>query len=156
MNQYLSIISPESLKLTLDQLDFAIQDVEAKGRDKEDAYGEKGPLLRRKTQLDTDIKLAEAEAIMEIRGEGRSQFVIIDDHQVSLTNDTARDAYRRKASSAQRTDLAAVEAELAQLDISIAQKNDAWYTAKETAETVRAKSNLQAALLNFLSGQVKV
>lgn len=155
MNPYLAIISPESLKLTLDQLDFVIQDVEAKGKDKEAAYGEKGPLLRKKTQLDTDIKLAEAEAIMNIRGEGRNQFVIIDDHQVALTNDTTRDAYRRNSSRGQRQELASVEAELAQLDISIAQKNDAWYTAKESSESVRAKSNLQAALLNFLAGQVK-
>lgn len=151
MNQYLSLVSPESLKLTLDQLDFVINDIETKGKAKEEAYGEKGRLLKRKTQLDTDIKLVEAEAIMNIQGEGRNQFVIIDDHQVALTNDTTRDAYRRKSSKTERLELANVESELAQLDAEIAQKNDAWYTAKETSENVRAKSNLQASLLNFLA-----
>lgn len=147
---YLKILSPEALVDSINQLNAATQDIIEKGAAKEKAYSNKGELLKQKRQLETRIELEEAEAIMEIRGEARSQYVMIGGEKVALTNDTARDAYRRTASKAARQELADVEADIAKLEVDNFKATDAWYTAKEASDKVQAKAQLQAVLLNFL------
>ncbi|WP_262372755.1 hypothetical protein [Sutcliffiella horikoshii] len=151
MSAYLKIISPEKVQDTFDQLDAVVQDVVAKGASKEGAYGNKAEKLKLKRQLETEVELKESEALMDIRGEGKEAHVIMGDQKVSLTNDKLRDAYRKNASRAERQRLAEVEADLAKLEIHQYQANDSWSTAVEAAGVVKAKANLQASLLNFVS-----
>lgn len=148
--EHIPVLSAQKLEDTIAQLDTAVADVLAAGEELDAAYKNKGELLRSKGQLETEVKLEEAQAIMEIRGEARSQYAMVGDEKVLLTNDTARDAYRRMASKAQRLELARVEAELAQLDAGIEQAKEKRNTVKEANDSIRAKGNIQAALLNYL------
>jgi len=151
--EFLQILNPNEIAATVDQLDAAVQAVVEKGGAKEAAYQEKPHLLRRRTQLETDVKITEAGALMKVEGEGRNQYVVIAGTKTYLSNDQARDAYRRMESKAQREELAQVNGEINALDIGIQKATDAWYTAKEAADSIRAKANLQAALLTFLANR---
>ena len=100
-------------------------------------------------KLKTAVELKEAEAFMQIQGEGRNQYAYVNDQKVALTNDTLRDAYRQHYSKEERQQLTEVEQELASIDIKIYQTKDAWETAKESADLVKAKAYVQANLLKF-------
>ena len=149
--EHIPVLSAQRLEDTIAQLDSAVSEVLSAGEGLDAAYKNKGELLRRKAQLETEVKLEEAQAIMEIRGEARSQYVMVGSEKVLLTNDTARDAYRRMASKVQREQLAEVEADLAKLDAEIEQAKEKRNTVKEANDSIRAKGNIQAALLNFLA-----
>ncbi|MDJ1630998.1 hypothetical protein QNN00_14255 [Bacillus velezensis] len=62
----------------------------AEGEKVDSAYGERARLMKEKTTLETAVQLKEAEAIMQIQGEGRSQYVIWKGEKIALTNDTLR------------------------------------------------------------------
>lgn len=146
------IIAPERLDEVMVDLQVSINELITKGEAKEAAYGHKPDLLRQKAQLETAVKLTEAEAMGKIQGEGKSQYVVIAGEKMFLTNDQTRDAYRRTASKTEREALAKVTGELGAVDVDVFRATDGWYTAKEAADKVQAKANLQAALLNFLAG----
>ncbi|AQY38442.1 hypothetical protein B4918_10740 [Bacillus thuringiensis] len=148
---YVRVLNPLELQASLQQIDAAVQDVLEKGKAREEAYGEKSKLLKQKTKLDTQVKLKEAEAFMAIQHEGKSQYVIIDNQKVILGNDKMRDAYRRQYSKSEREELSTVEAELNAIDIGLSAAKDAWETAKESADLVKAKAYVQANLLKFLA-----
>ena len=150
--EFSRIIAPERLDEVMVDLQVSINELITKGEAKEAAYGPKPDLLRQKAQLETAVKLTEAEAMGKIQGEGKSQYVVIAGEKMFLTNDQTRDAYRRTASKAEREALATVNGELGAQDVAIFRATDGWYTAKEAADKVQAKANLQAALLNFLAG----
>lgn len=150
-HEYLSIINPQKLEDTLQQLDQAVVDVIDAGTKREESYGEKRDLLRRKYELEGRVELEEADALMTVRGEGKTAHAIVNGETVSLTNDKARDAFRRYASKETRTELAQVEGQLSQLDVDRFKATDGWETAKEAADLVRHKAALQASLLNFLT-----
>lgn len=149
--EFLQVLNPNEIAATVDQLDAAVQAVVEKGEAKEATYGEKPQLMKRRTQLETDVKLTEANALMQVQGEGRNQYVVIDGVKSYLGNDQARDAYRRMMSKESREELARINAEINAVDIELQKATDSWYTAKEAADSIRAKANLQAALLNFLA-----
>lgn len=151
--EFLQILNPGEIAATVDQLDAAVQAVVEKGEAKEAAYQEKPGLLRKRTQLETDVKITEAGALMQVQGSGRDQYVVIAGTKTYLSNDQARDAFRRMESKAQREELAQVNGEINALDIGIQKATDAWYTAKEAADSIRAKAAVQAALLNFLANR---
>jgi hypothetical protein len=148
--EHIQVLSPKRIEDTVAQLDSAVSEVLAAGDALDAAYKNRGELLSRKAQLEGEIKLEEAQAIMEIRGEARSQYIMVGDEKVLLTNDTARDAYRRMASKTQREELAGVEAQLAKLDAEIEQAKEKRNTVKEANDSIRAKGHVQAALLNYL------
>lgn len=145
------IIGPNMLTETADRLDQAVVDIVERGQAKEEAYGDKRGLLLEVFKLREDVKLTEAQAFMEVEGEGRNQYAVLDGKQVPLNNDVQRDAYRRAVSKDVRTRLAKAEGELNALEIDIAEATDSWYTAKEVADLTKNRANLQAALLHFLS-----
>lgn len=147
------VLDPAEIQATIKQLDAGCSDVIHAGDEKEKLYQEKAELVKRKTQLETDIKLVEAQAIMDIRGDSsRNQYIINDDgEKVAMTNDTMRDAYRRNKSKDQRAELAEVEAKIAKIDQQLADAVDKKDTVKEVNENIRAKAALQAALLEYLS-----
>lgn len=150
-HEYLTIINDRKLHETLQQLDGAVSDVITAGKAREESYGEKKELLKRKYELEGRIEVEEATALMAVRGEGKTAHAVLDNGEtVSLTNDAARTAYRRYASKEARQELAHVEAQLAQLDVDRFKANDAWETAKAAADLVEGKSRLQASLLEFL------
>ena len=93
----------------------------------------------------------ESDAIMQIQGTGKDAFGIVDGRPVYLTNDTARDAYRRNASKAQRIELAEVEGKLAEIESRIMKINDTFNAKIEARRSIQAKANLQAAYLQYLS-----
>lgn len=151
--EYLGIISQDKLADTVTQLDVTVSDIIETGAAKEAAYGNKRELMRQRSTMETAVKLKEAEAIMQIRGAGKEAYVDIAGQKTFLTNDTARDAYRRMASKAERERLAEINGELEALAVDTAQANDAWYKVTEAAGAIKAKAAVQAALLNFLSGR---
>lgn len=148
---YVRVLDPLELQASLQQIDAAIRDVIEKGIEQESAYGKKADLIKQKVKLKTAVELKEAEAFMQIHGEGRNQFAYVNGQKVALTNDTLRDAYRLHYSKEERQQLTEVEQELASIDIKIYQKRDAWGTAKESADLVKAKAYVQANLLKFLA-----
>ena len=148
--EYIPVLAPQKLEDTVSQLDTAVSEVLTAGEAVEAAYKDRGGLLRRKAQLETDVQLTEASALMEIKGEARSQYAIVAGEKVALTNDQARDAYRRMASKEQREELAKVEGELLALDVELEKAKEKRNTMKEANDSIRAKANIQAALLNFL------
>lgn len=151
--EHIPVISTDALEKTVRQLEWALSEVQKAGDKKEAAYQDKAYLVTQQHLFDASVKLAEADAFMRIEGEGRDQYVYEEDKKVLLNNDAARDAFRRRASGEERRQLSNFTAKLSARDVEIAKASDAWFTAKETAENIRAKAYLQAALLNFLSGR---
>jgi len=149
--EYIPIISTRVLEGTLIELNAGMDDILKAGQAKEAVYANKRELVKQKLSLDTEIKLAESDAIMQIRGEARSQYIMIGTEKVILGNDTARDAYRRMAAKDLRLEMARVEGELAAIDVDLAKASDAWYCSKDANDNIRAKATVQASLLNFLS-----
>ena len=151
--EYIPIISTTVLENTLLELNAGMDDIFTAGKAKEAVYANKRELIKQKIQLDTEIKLAESDAIMQIRGEARSQYVMVGGEKVILSNDQARDAYRRMAAKDLRVEMARVEGELAAIDVDLAKANDCWYCSKDANDNIRAKASVQASLLNFLSNK---
>ena len=134
--KYERLLSPEALAktvATLDSLTCDILDIEDVGR-------EIGALLKRKNELETQIKIEESDAIMHSQ-----EFS-------GLKNDAQRNAFRRSHTSGLRTELARVMGDIASLNIDIEReyKDRDSLVAAATAEG--RKAALQEALLNFLTG----
>lgn len=151
--EYFKILGPEGLDYTFSALDSAVTSQLEAGAKREAAHRDRSDLVRRRAQLETSIKLTEAEAIMNIVGTGKDAYVMIGDKMTYMPNDTARDAYRRTVSKADREELAQVNGEIAAIEADIVRAKDTWDTAKEASDTLRARANAQAALLNFLASR---
>ena len=149
--EFIKILSDDELRATALQLDAAVSEVVTAGEQRESVYGEKAVLMKRGRELQTEIKLAESNAIMQIQGNGKDAFAIVDGRKVFLTNDTARDAYRREASRAERTELAKIEGQLMQIDVTLGKASDVFNTKVEVLHGIQAKAKLQAALLEYLA-----
>lgn len=150
---YLPIIEGNKLYDTVAQLDASAQDIIDKAKGREEVYGERLSLIRRKRELETAIELSEAEAIMAIRGEARSQYVMVGDERVALSNEESRKAYARVSSKEHREQLAKVEAELFQLEQKAFWAKDSYEAAIKAGDQVQAKANLQAGLLHMLGNR---
>jgi len=148
---YDSIVTADKIAFTIQATDAAVSDVVSAGQAVDKAYGERASLLKQKTQLDTAVQLTEANAIMQIRGEARSQYVMVEGEKVGLNNEEARKAYAKMASANERRQLAEIEAQLNEIEIKIMQAKDNYATAKEGADLVKAKAHVQGNLLNFLA-----
>lgn len=148
---YESLITADKIAFSVQAIDAAVADVVAAGEEVDKAYGERASLLKRKTTLETSIQLKEAEAYMQIRGEARSQYVMIAGEKVALSNEETRKAYARTSAKEERQALAEIEAELNEIEIKIMQARDKYETAKEGADLVKRKAFVQGNLLNFLS-----
>lgn len=148
---FTNFLSEEELKATCLQLDATVAEVIEIGTEREGCYGDRAALMKRARELQTEIQLAESDAIMQIQGTGKDAFGIVDGRPVYLTNDTARDAYRRNASKAQRIELAEVEGKLAEIEGRIMKINDTFNAKIEARRSIQAKANLQAAYLQYLS-----
>lgn len=152
METYKKVINERELAKTIDYLDTANSDIIAALKNKEAAYKNKADLMKKLRQLETEIELEEAEAIMKIQGESsRSQYVIINGEKFPLTNDTTREAYMKSASKELRRELGKIKADLAKIDIELEKANDYKFEIKEVADNIRAKAGLQASLLEYLS-----
>jgi RNA-splicing ligase RtcB len=148
--EHVGAIAPIKIQDTLAQLDAAIADILEISKEKEAAYQDKAERLRARTMFDTEINLVESEALMNICGDGKEAHVIVNGEKVAMTNDTMRDAYRKLASKDARQKKAVEDAQLARIDTELARINERLQAAKDTAEALKAKANVQAALLNFL------
>ncbi|MER1275518.1 hypothetical protein RJD11_12260 [Bacillus velezensis] len=148
---YDSVVSPENVQFVIQAIDAAVADVVAEGEKVDSAYGERARLMKEKTTLETAVQLKEAEAIMQIQGEGRSQYVIWKGEKIALTNDTLRDSYRRSAAESEHRQLANVKAQLAEIEVNIMAAKDMYATAKEAADLLKAKAHVQGNLLKFLA-----
>lgn len=145
------IVDEDKLQATLYQLDTAIADILEAGTVVEDTYRNKADLMRTARQLETEIQLTEANAVMEIRGTGKDAFVSVGSKKIAITNDTSRDAYRRTTSQDLRKQQAATEAEVTRIDISLMRARDAYNAKLEAFQGVRVKANLQASILAYLT-----
>lgn len=135
--KYADILSVESLTHTMDMLEVGANEIMLVRNEGD----EKPALLKRRRELETEIKLAEASAIME------------DPSFVTLKNETQRDAFRRVKTTKQRTELAGVEGQLEAIDAKIQQERTDREALKLATESAQKKATLQAALLEFLGGR---
>lgn len=147
-----AIIGTDVLARTMENLDRTINQIVISASSKNEVYRNKSELMKKKTELETAIKLKEAEAFMETMGEGKEQRGVIDNKTILLNNDANRDAYRRMASANERRELSIVMAELNAIDTDIARSNTEFQKYVELANTIRAKSMVQSSLLNYLGG----
>lgn len=148
---YSGILNINKLEDTIAGLEAGIADSLAAGKLIEAAYLEKASLYKKKLQLETEIKLAEADAIMEIRGDGKNQYAMVNGEQIPMPNETARDAYRRSVSGKYRRQLSEIDGDIASIDINIARAREKSGALKEANESLRARAHVQAALLNYLA-----
>lgn len=149
--EYLAVLSPESLLHTIDQINAVAGEVLAKGAARQSVYADRRDLVKRSAELETEIKLVEADSFMEIQGVGKDQFVEIGGKKTPLTNDTARDAYRRMTSRKQREEKAKIDGNINALEIDYRKANDDYEAAVEMSKLITAKAHVQASLLTFLS-----
>lgn len=150
---YINILKPEILQDTLLQLDAAVSDLIKTGQAKEEAYGQKGDLLKQKTQLETSIALTESNAVMSIEGSGKDAYAVVGNKKVSITNEETRKAFMRVSSKDDRNQLAECEGALQKVEIALFKATDAWQNAQYAANKIEAKAKLQAGLLNFLANE---
>lgn len=148
--EFIPILDPLKIQETISQLDASSSEVLNAIKGSEGEFEIRKGLLKEKELLATEIELVEAEALMQLRGEAKSQFVMIGDEKVAITNDQARDAYRKTSSKAERKKLSEVSAELAAIDAQAAREKDYWNDRKAVYDNIRTKGKLQASLLDFL------
>ncbi|TVX92256.1 hypothetical protein [Paenibacillus agilis] len=149
--EFHKMLSPQSLDQTAYSLDASIDDILAKGLAREAAYGNKGDLLKEKSKLETEIKIVEAQAIMDgLSPDGKT--ITWKGVKYPFSNDLTRDAFRYNVSQEQRSRLAEVEGELRALEIEALKARDGWETVVQASETARSKAHVQAELLNWLAG----
>lgn len=148
--EYLGVLAPIQLQDTVRQLDATVDDILAHGKAREQAYGNKGELLKRKRDIEGRIQIEEATAFMGISADGKT--AAWNGITYPLNNEANRDAFRRTVSAEARKLLAEVEGDLAQIEVAQMQARDGWETALQAAESVRAKAFVQAQLLNQLAG----
>ncbi|HWT74561.1 MAG TPA: hypothetical protein VN258_07555 [Mobilitalea sp.] len=150
-NQLKGIITADELQYTQDRLKAVVDSFLEADVAVEAAYKNRAELMERKTRLDTEIKLDEADALMRIEGEGKTAYAMIGDKKIVLSNDQVRDAYRRTYTKDKRTELAQIEAQLARIEIEIMKAKDKYKTAADAAATLQAVAAVQAAALNTLA-----
>lgn len=147
------IIAPEKLQDTVHQLDASVSDIIEKAAARETVYGDKVDLLKKKRELETAIELKESEAYMSIRGESRSQYAMVGNEKVLLTNEESRKAFARNAAATERKQLAKVDGELMQIEQKAFWKKDEYEAAVKAGDRVQAKASLQAGLLHMLGAR---
>lgn len=147
--QFLGVLEPQKIYRVMEGLDASISDIMQLGKELEAAYANRAELIRQKMEINDEIKLVESEAIMNIRGDARSQYVLIGNEKVALSNEQARDAYRRLSSKEQRIRLTPVEAQLEYIDAEISRIKDKQSTIREANENLRAKAYAVAAVFNY-------
>lgn len=145
------LVDEDKLQATLYQLDTAIADILEAGTLVENTYQNKADLMKQARQLETEIQLTEANAVMSIRGTGKDAFVVVGGTKIAITNDTSRDAYRRTTSQGLRQQQAALEGEITRLDVSLMRNRDGYNAKLEAFQGVRVKANLQANILAHLA-----
>lgn len=148
---FIEVLSNEELKATQLQLDTAVSELIEIGTQRESVYGDKAVLVKRARELQTEIQLAESDAIMNVQGSGKDAYGIIGNRKIFLTNDTARDAYRREASRKEREELAQVEGKLDKINTELFKITDSFNAKAEALRGIQAKARLQAALLESLA-----
>lgn len=151
--EYIPVLSPQALEATLKELAFVGENLQAAVQHRMAVDGNKAELIEQKTQLETAVKLTEAEAFMNAAGEGKEQYGLIGDKKILLNNEANRDAYRRSYSAKERKHLAEICGELNAIDVDLARANDTLQATAARANSIKAKAHLQAALLNFLAGR---
>lgn len=144
---YERLIQPEQIAEVYHTIDDAFLDIRSASKALTDTYENKGSLLKEITQLETEIQIKEAEAIMMLPGEN----VDINGNMARVKTGAEQDMYRRYMSREERTKLAAKQGELQALDIEIYKARDLRDDAKNTAELIKSKAFVQANLLKFLS-----
>lgn len=145
--QYHDLVTPEKLTDDLHLLQHSLKDIADAGQAVDDAYANRRELVKQKHQLETSIELDEAEAFMMLDGNK----VQMDGRTVTLSNDKMRSAYQKYVTRESLKQLAEVESELKAIEIDLYKAKDKWEEAKQSADLIKARTHVQANLLNFLS-----
>lgn len=149
-SQFKGVIGPDAVQYVYDRLTAVVGDFLEADKAIEAAYGDRANLAAKKVELETEIKLDESDALMAIQGEGKSAYVEIGGQKTYLTNEQARDAYRRTVTKVKREELAKVESQIVKIDIEIARAKDKYKTAADAADSLKATAAVQAALLTTI------
>lgn len=151
--EYIQVLAPAALEDTAKHLSFVDQDIEKAIKHRVSVDSNKAELVQQKSEIETAVKLTEAEAFMNAEGEGKEQYGLIGDKKILLNNEANRDAYRRSYSSAERKELAEICGEINAIDVDLVRASDVLSALAARSRAIEAKANLQAALFNFLSGR---
>jgi hypothetical protein len=145
------VLGPQLLADTVAQLDASVDDILNKGQAREAAYGNKADLFRRRSELETKIKLDEAGALMfNVSPDGKKgEF---NGASFPLNNGEQRDAFTKIVSAESRKELAKLDGDIQALEVEAMKARDGWEMAVQASESVRAKAFVQARLLQFLAG----
>jgi hypothetical protein len=135
--EYSKLLSPEALETTLARLEAGVSDIMVHAKNVDAAYGDKPALAKRSRELETEIKICEAGAMMK-------------DEAAALKNSEQRDAYRRKASEKLRQEEATVQGQIAYIDAAVAKAKENREATIQIVESVRAIAHVQAELLSYL------
>ena len=144
---YTNLVSADQIDYILRQSESAAQDVVAAGGKNEDLYKQRGDLLKQISEKETEIKVDESMAFMEVV----DNVVEIDGRKTKLNNGEMRDAYRRYVSREQRKQLAELQGDLKKVESQIEGNKEEYQAAKDAADLIKAKAHVSAGLLNFLS-----
>jgi hypothetical protein len=134
---YSQILTPEKVAATIEQSDAATAEVLA-------VAGELPALLKRKYELETEIKLAEASAFMNAGSDGKNIVVEVNGRSLALSNAELRESYSRNLTAVQRRELATVTGNIEAINSEVARIESA-------NQNIRAKAELQASLLRYLA-----
>jgi hypothetical protein len=138
-------ITPQGINSLIAALDTTVGDLLAAGQKKAEAYQDKAELMKQLRELENEIKITEATALMDTDGKTAT----VNGKVVALNNQEARDAYRRLSSKDLRAKRAEVEGKIARIDVMIQKANDDWYTIKEAGDKIQAKAQVFAGLLKW-------
>lgn len=153
--EVLGVISPDRLAWTAKALDDIAKDYIDAGQARDAAYRDKGDLVKRMENLENDLKITEANLFMKTKYDDKGKAYVDDPagtgERLYLTNDTARDNYRRYMTQDLRRQISEVSGDLKKIEVELDKAKDTFTTVVEAAGAIRAKAAVQAALLNFLA-----
>lgn len=150
-DQFKGVIGPEATQYIFDRLTAVVGDFLEADKAIDVAYANRADLAAEKVKLETEIKLDESEALMQIQGSGKDIYVMIGDTKQYLPNEQVRDAYRRNVTKDKRSRLAQMESQIAKIDVEIARAKDRYKTSADAADVLKATAAVQASLLNLIS-----
>lgn len=150
-SEYHPLLSPAELNQTFKQLDDAMSEVANAGYAKEMAYTGMGDLKAAVKAASAAVALKEAEAFMQIKGDGKDAYAIVDGEKMSVTNDKAREALRKHHAKEEHKMLSDAQTQVDIKQYYIEEKTVAYERAVELSRIVNNKATLQGNLLLFLA-----
>jgi hypothetical protein len=138
-------MTPQSIVSLIAALDTTVGDLLVAGQKVAEAYSSKAELSKRFREIENEIKITEATALMETDG----KTAVVNGKTVALNNGEQRDAYRRLSTKDLRNERAVIEGDIARIDVLIQKANTEYNTIRDAGAKIEAKANIYAGLLHW-------